>query len=175
MNRVGMTLGVLTLAACHHQPTMKVEVAPPPVPHQQVTPPPISRPSTSPSAGLAVDTTTEARVELDTHGAEVDVRPILDFLASKAGISLIYSPDVNKKVRLHLIDVPVSQAIQSVLSVANLTLQSTNSASKVPSVPAVVFYQLPVNVDSLSADAIMKRFGVGRGVAELIVNARVKP
>jgi len=32
--------------------------------------------------------------------------------------------------------------------------------------------QLPVDVDSLSVDAIMKRFGVCRDVAEMIVDAR---
>jgi hypothetical protein len=118
---------------------------------------------------------TEERITIDTHGADIDVRQALSFIASRSGFSLVYSPEINKKVRLQLVDVPVSDALQAVLSVAGLTLESTTPKARVPGSSSVVFYELPVNVDSLSADAIMKRFGVGRAIAELLVQARSKP
>ena len=115
---------------------------------------------------------TEERITIDTHGAEIDVRQALSFIASHSGINLIYSPEINRKVRLQLIDVPVSDALQAVLAVAGLTLESTTPKARATGSSAVVFYELPVNVDSLSADAIMKRFGVGRAIAELLVQGR---
>jgi len=35
-----------------------------------------------------------------------------------------------------------------------------------------VFYEVPVNIDSLSVESIMKRFGVSRAVADVLVQAR---
>jgi hypothetical protein len=35
-----------------------------------------------------------------------------------------------------------------------------------------VFYQLPANIDSLSVDGIIRRFGVSREMAELIAKSR---
>ena len=63
-----------------------------------------------------------------------------------------------------------------VLALADLTLENPNRAPLTPTNNSVVFYRVPVNVDSLSVEAIMKAFGVGRTMAELMVQARtVKP
>lgn len=160
---------------CHHGPTMVV--MPPPIPREQVTSPPVL--SQSPNGALAPavagDTAVEERVTIDTHGRAQDVRLLLDFVAAQAGISLIYAPFIDRKVRARLLDVPVSVALKALLSSAGLTLENANGDTGLPSKPSVVFYQLPANVDSLSVDAIMKRFGVGRGVAEMIVQSRIKP
>lgn len=120
------------------------------------------------------DTAHEQHVTIDTYGRDMDVKQVLDFLARQGHVSLVYSPDIQQKVRLQLNDVPVSVALQTVLTMANLTLQSTTEPPKAPGSTSVVFYELPVNVDSLGVDAIMKRFGVGRGIAELIVKSRVE-
>ena len=122
---------------------------------------------------LSTDTASEVRVDIDTHGAEIDVRQALAFLADKGRLSLVFPPEINKKVRLQLHDVPVSQALQAVLASAGLTLENMNAPTTNGPTSSVVFYQLPVNVDSLSVEAIMKRFGVGRTAAELIVQTRV--
>ncbi|MDB4876525.1 MAG: hypothetical protein JWM41_2971 [Gemmatimonadetes bacterium] len=171
--RPAILLVAVAIVACHRAPEPFMTATLPALPQQQISTPASSPPpAVTPLPLLSPDTAREARVEVDTHGAEVDVRPILDFLANKAGVTLVYSPEINKKVRLHLIDVPVSQAIQTVLSLANLTLESPTPNMRPPTNNAVVFYSLPVNVDSLSVEAIMKAFGVGRGTAELIVRSR---
>jgi type II secretory pathway component HofQ len=122
--------------------------------------------------GSPSDSAAEVHVDIDTHGAEIDVRQALAFLADKGKLSLIFSPDINKKVRLQLHDVPVSQALQAVLASAGLTLENMNGATTPGPTSSVVFYQLPVNVDSLSVEGVMKAFGVGRTAAELIVQQR---
>jgi hypothetical protein len=135
--------------------------------------PPVERVPTPPPGGLItpVDPASEELVGLDTHGREIDVRQILDFLGGRAGVRFVYSPDINKRIRVTLVDVPVSQAIQTVLATAGLTLEA-GATTKTPPTPGVVFYALPVNIDSLSVDAIMRRFGVGRAVAEMLVESR---
>ncbi|HTE47637.1 MAG TPA: hypothetical protein VK636_20515 [Gemmatimonadaceae bacterium] len=164
--------------ACHHAQAPEAvgfAGAPPTVPQEQLTAPANGSTGATLSPLRRTDSSSEEHVTIDTHGAEMDVRQALSFLASRAGISLIYSPEINKKVRVELVDVPVSDALQSVLSIAGLTIESTTPKAKPPANPAVVFYELPVNVDSLSADAIMKRFGVGRAIADLLVQGRPKP
>jgi hypothetical protein len=107
-----------------------------------------------------------------TLTGEWDVRLALEEIAKDAGFSLIVSPKVPaKKVRLSLVNVPASAALKAVLDAGQLTLQGTNGM-QIPWNPSVVFYQLPVNVDSLSAEAIAKRFGISRELAELMVKAR---
>lgn len=165
----------LTLA-CHRAPPVVMTGSSPsaaaPQPQQQLSSPGSQPASMSPAPLSRPAGSTEERVTIDTHGAEIDVRQALSFIASHSGISLIYSPEINKKVRLQLIDVPVSDALQAVLAVAGLTLESTTPKARAIGNSSVVFYELPVNVDSLSADAIMKRFGVGRAIAELLVQGR---
>jgi hypothetical protein len=41
--------------------------------------------------------------------------------------------------------------------------------------PPVVFYQLPVNVNQVSAETIVARFGVSAEMAKWIVESRPKP
>ena len=169
---VGFAISAVLLAgACRH--------ATPPLP-----PPPVLSPSQPPSTVTTqVTTTSSSTIVPDTAPehlvsitGEMDVRQALAYLASEAKLNLIVSPEVNKKVRLQLTNVPVSQALKAVLDAAGLTLENINAPKAPEHTSSVVFYQLPVNVDSLSVEAIMKRFGIGRTAAELIVNSRtVKP
>jgi hypothetical protein len=165
------TLAIAVLVgACYGPPTVMV-VNPPPLPQELAAPPSMPPGST---AVVSKDTTVEYTVTVDTHGREVDVREILGFLGHAAGIRFVFAPDIDRKVRMTLADVPISTAIDAVLTEANLTLEGTTSL-RPPPTPAVVFYQVAVNVDSLSVESIMKRFGVGRAVAEAVVQARTKP
>jgi hypothetical protein len=156
----------MVAVACHHADP--VVAAPPPLPAQRLAPPP----APSPSLEAIRDTANEMHVNIDTHGKEVDVRSVLDYIGSVGNFKLVYGADVNKKLRVRLIGVPVSVALEAVLSAAELTLEKAATSDVRPGASAVVFYQLPVNVDSLSVESIMKRFGVGRTVAELIVQSR---
>lgn len=119
-----------------------------------------------------LDTAKEQHIDVDTHGAEVDVRSLLDFIARAGGFTLVYSSNLNRRIRITMDNVPVSVALETVLSLSGLTLESATPSMKVPGRQTIVFYQLPVNVDSLSADAIMRRFGVSQTVADMIVQAR---
>ena len=163
---------VAALASCYAPPAVMV-VNPPSLPQEQLAAPPSLPPGTT--AAMSKDSSVEYTVTVDTHGRETDVRDILGFLGHAAGIRFVFSPDINRKVRMTLTDVPISTAIDAVLAEANLTLEGTTSLNPPPT-PAVVFYQVAVNVDSLSVESIMKRFGVGRAVAEALVRARtVRP
>ena len=156
------------LAGCHHKPLV---VPPPPqIPQQQIAAP-VPAP-TSAAMPVAPDTAHELHVDIDTHNRDEDVRLLLDFVANTGHFTLVYPPGLNKKVRVRLDNVPVSVALQTLLSLADLELMTTTPGEKTLGIPSVVFYQLPVNVDSLSAEAIMKRFGVGPGIADLIVKSR---
>jgi hypothetical protein len=160
------------LAGCRHnaQPV----AAPPALPPQQLVLPAPAAAASMPVA-LTPDTAREAHVDVDTHNRDEDVRPLLDFVARAGNFSLVYPANLNRKVRVTLNDVPASVALQALLALADLQLEPTTPGAHAPSRPSVVFYELPVNVDSLSVDAIMKRFGVGRTIAEMIVKSRSRP
>jgi hypothetical protein len=161
--------GVMAMVGCHRGP-VAAPPSPPPIPEQQIEAP-VMAPVTSASP-VEADTAHELHVDIDTHNREEDVRLLLDFVANTGHFTLVYPPALNKKVRVRLDNVPVSVALQTLLSLADLELMTTTPGAKTPGIPSVVFYQLPVNVDSLSAEAIMKRFGVGPGIADLIVKSR---
>lgn len=170
--RVAASIGAAVIgSACAHPPapTMTVSEAPMLPTYQMSTP--VVREDRS-AVHVTADTIGGARVSIDTHGRDIDVRDALQFLADHGGLSLVYSPDINRRIRLKLTDVPVAQALQAVLSTAGLTLETVGGPGRPTPTTVVVFYQLPVNVDSLSVDAIMKRFGVSRDVATMIVDAR---
>ncbi len=173
---VGAVAAIATAVACHHPaPTpIRPATAAPVLPPTTVAPTMRSSTAMRSSAAAPEDTSSEQHVTIDTHGTSLDVRQVLDFLANEGHFSLVYSPEIDKKVRLQLNNVPVSVALQTVLTMANLTLESTTEPPKAPGSTSVVFYQLPVNVDSLSVDGIMQRFGVGRAIAEMIVKNRVE-
>jgi hypothetical protein len=108
---------------------------------------------------------------VSTYGREADVKPLLQFIAQEGGFSLVLPIGLDKRVNVDLREVTVSQALATVLAAAGLSLAPT-AGMTAPANTSVVFYQLPVNVDSLPAEAIMKRFGVSREIAEMIVRSR---
>ena len=109
------------------------------------------------------------RVDVSTHGLWEDVRPLLDSVARAGGYRLIYPAIFDRKVNIELRDVSVSTALYELLRSAELT---TTGQQEVAVAPDVVFYQLPINVDSVSAETIVRRFGVSRAMADVIVRAR---
>lgn len=99
-----------------------------------------------------------------------DVRELLPALASAAGVSLAMTSDVRGRVSINLRDVSALDALRAVIEEAGLTVGSSEIAAPFPS---VVFYQLPVNVNTASAATIKARYGVGDSVANWIVRGRV--
>jgi hypothetical protein len=100
-----------------------------------------------------------------------DVRTLLLWLAEQAGASLVISPDVNARVTVSFRDVPVVDALRAVM--AEVGLSVLVGPMQAPWAP-VVFYQLPVNVDVASAEAIAARFGVSLDLARFLVESRTK-
>lgn len=164
---LGMTATVLALGgACRSARPI------PPVPQLPASPlaEPVVTVTRSSSARSAADSVAaEPRVTLT---GEWSLRQALEEIGKAGHLSLIVSPEIaDKKYRISLIDVPVSIALQSLLQAAGLSLEQ-DTGIKLSWNPTVVFYQLPVNVDSMSVESIMKRFNVSRDIAELIVSSR---
>ena len=132
---------------------------------------PLAEPAAAASSPARGDSAA-APEQIVTLTGDWDVRLALEEIAKTARYSLIVSPRVPpRKVRLSIVNAPASQALAAVLDAAQLTLEPARGPQP-PWNPSVVFYQVPVNVDSLSADAIMKRFGVSRDIANLILAGR---
>lgn len=128
---------------------------------------------TLPAESVVEQRTAPPRVEnldqrISVRAIDADARALLIGIAAQAGINIVVSSDVNRRVSLTLNDVPAIQAIQEIAVAASLTIATPESRA----LPAVVYYQLPVNVNSASAETIAKRFGVSEELARFIVESR---
>ena len=128
----------------------------------------VPEPSRSGTAGTIAE---PAEPFVDLEMAEAPVRLILQRLADIGGLRLIIPTNLNKTLSVQYIHVPVSVALNDVLKRAGLRL-GAGTAANLPFDTVTVFYQLPANVDSMSTEALMRRFGVSRAMAELIVKSR---
>ena len=139
------------------------------IPKQEVVVPVTSGGSGAPipaAPTMAIAEPAEPYVDLEM--ADAPVKLILQRLAHIGGLQLILPPNLNKTLSVQYVHVPVSVALNDVLRRSGLRL-GTGPAAKLPFDTVTVFYNLPANVDSLSVDAIVRRFGVSRAMAELIV------
>lgn len=128
---------------------------------------------TLPAEALVEQRTAPPRVEnlgerISVRAIDADARALLVGIAREAGINLVVSSDVNRRVSLNLVDVPAIQAINEIAAAANLTIATPEDRT----LPPVVYYQLPVNINSASAETIALRFGVSLELARWIVEAR---
>jgi hypothetical protein len=158
--------GSLILAGClHRKREAPVEAVVKPVQEIVIGTPP----GAGAASGMVVSEPSEPTVDLEM--VDAPVRLILQRLAEIGGLQLIIPPNLNKTLSVQYVRVPVSIALNDVLKRAGLRL-GAGPAANLPFDTVTVFYQLPANVDSMSADAIMRRFGVSRAVADLIVKSR---
>jgi hypothetical protein len=148
----------------------RVEAPPQPPTTQEIVPMPGSG-----GAAIPVTPTTvlaeapEPYVDLEM--SEAPVRLVLQRLAEIGGLQLIIPANLNKTISVQYVRVPVSVALNDVLRRSGLRL-GAGPAANMPFDTVTVFYQLPANVDSLSVEGIMRRFGVSRAIAELVVKSR---
>lgn len=144
---------------------------PAPAPKQEIVPvtPGASGAPIPVAPTMAMTEPSEPYVDLEM--ADAPVKLILQRLADIGGLQLIIPPNLNKTLSVQYVHVPVSVALNDVLKRAGLRL-GTGPTANLPFDTVTVFYKLPANVDSMSVDAIMKRFGVSREMAELIVRSR---
>lgn len=106
--------------------------------------------------------------------ADAPVRLVLQRLAELGNLDLIVPASITRTISVQYVHVPVSVALKDVLSRSGLRL-GTSTLASLPFDTVTVFYHLPANADSMSSDAIMRRFGVSRAVADLIVQSRRRP
>jgi hypothetical protein len=100
-----------------------------------------------------------------------DVRLVLQKIAEIGKLDLIIPGNIKKTISVRYVHVPVSVALKDVLARSGLRL-GTGTSAPLPFDTVTVFYRLPANVDSLSVEGIMRRFGVSREIAGLIVKSR---
>jgi hypothetical protein len=137
--------------------------------------PPVTAPATSvvtgvqPSEPANVVDPIEPVIDLEMSGAPV--RLVLQRLAELGGLRLVIPPDIDKTISVQYVHIPVSVALADVLNRSGLRL-GAGPAPRLPFDTVTVFYPLPANVDSMSAEAIVRRFGISRATAELIVRSR---
>jgi len=129
--------------------------------------PPVAPPELSrlPGAGASTKRITVTAVD-------ADARSLLIAIAREAGISLIVSTDVRRRVSVSFKDAAPEDAIRAIIADAGLSIAAPPSSR---ALPAVVFYQLPVNVDDAPEAAIAARFGVSSVLAKWIVESRPTP
>jgi hypothetical protein len=157
----------LLLTACFLRRQNEAPLPTPALPVQQVEAPmsPDSR-AVSDVADLVQEPYIESLKAVDS-----DVRLVLQRIAEAGNLELIIPGNIRKTISVEYIHVPVSVALKDVLARSGLRL-GIGPAAPMPFDTVTVFYRLPANVDSLSVDGIMKRFGVSRSMAELIVKSR---
>jgi hypothetical protein len=107
------------------------------------------------------------RVTISASNA--DARALLLWLAQEAGVSLVVAPDVTSRVTIHFENVQAADAMRAIMAEAGL---SVLTAPRRPDWPPVVFHELPVNLDEVSAERIIERFGVSAEMAQWIVETR---
>jgi hypothetical protein len=108
---------------------------------------------------------------VDLELVDAPVRLVLQRLAEIGNLQLVVPANLNKTISVQYVRVPVSVALNDVLRRSGLQL-GTGPSTNLPFDTVTVFYHLPANVDSMSAEAIMRRFGVSRAMAELLVRSR---
>lgn len=123
---------------------------------------------TRPSAAITQTGPAGSR-RVSMTATNADVRDLLPSLASAAGVSLIMTSDVRGRISLNLRDIPAVDALRAVIEEAGLTVGT--SEIPLPYGP-VVFYQLPVNINTASAATIKARYSVSDTVANWIVRGR---
>lgn len=105
------------------------------------------------------------------NAVDADVRPLLVAIAREAGISLVVSDDVRRRVSVSLNNAEPEEALRAIIAQAGLSVVEPRSSG----LPPVVYYQLPVNVNQASADVIATRFGISAELARWIVESRSGP
>jgi len=102
---------------------------------------------------------------VSVNAMDADVRSLLLLIAREGGVSIVVDPEVSGRVWITLTNVPVADALRAVIETAHLGVTATGANTAQPS---IVFYQLPVNINSAPAPVIVNRFGVSQEMARFI-------
>ena len=179
-SRLGALVGLaLLLGGCFQQPlfgprpTASPEPEPsslPPLPIEQIAP----QPSAARPIAIARDNPLARFPPGETvtlSAVDVDVRALLPALAEAADLSLVMGPEVQGRVTVNLVDVPALEALEVVLTEADLMIAEAPVVA--PWGPAV-FYTLPVNVWTAGEELIRIRYRVSEEMARWIVETQLR-
>lgn len=139
---------------------------PPPLPSL-----PISQTNSAPSLTVMNDLQSGQR-SVTLSAVNTNAGDLLGLLAEAANASIIIAPEIaSRKVSVYLQNVPAATALAKVVEIV-----TGSTAGTVPAVAALkpVFYDLPVNINTASAEAILLRFRTSAALADWIVAARLK-
>lgn len=136
-----------------------------PLPVEYVVEPPTVR---EPMRDAPIARTPDRLVTLTA--TNVSVRELLPLLADAAGVNLVLAPEVDGRITVRFQDVPAGEALDAVMQHAGLSTPAPPLT--VPWIPAVVFFELPVNVNGADALTLQRRFGITQRSAEWIVSSR---
>ena len=107
---------------------------------------------------------------MSVHATNADARTLLLAVARESGIDLVVDSTVRARVSISVSDVPAADAIRAIMESAGLAISTPTRANA-----AIVFYQLPINVNTASAATIAARFGTSSELANFIVESRPQP
>jgi len=169
-SRIILLAGLIPLAgACFLHRGPEPLPPPPQLPVQEVQP---SLPATQTPPLTGASTLPEPpEPYIDLAAENGDVRLILQRIGEVGKFDLIIPSNIRRTISVRYVHVPASVALRDVLQRSGLRL-GTGTSGPLPFDTVTVFYRLPANIDSLSVDGIMKRFGVSRELAELIAKSR---
>ena len=169
---LGLSVALLVLGCKLHRGSTAVTRPLPEIPVYEIAP--------TDSAHLAItaapsrDPITELRAtkRVSLTASNADARTLLLWLAEQAGVSLVIAPDVTARVSVSFTDVPAGEAMRAIIAEAGLSLLASDLRRPWP---PVVFFERPVNVNDVSAESIVSRFGVSLELAKWIVESRPRP
>lgn len=165
-------LAALLAAGCAPPPPPPAPAPLPPLPPEALAPPP-APPGRAPRTPAVPDPLADFPPgrPVTLSASAVDVRTLLPALAEAAGLSLVLGPDIQGRLSLNLVEVPAMEALRLVLLEAGLFV-----AAGPPEAPygPVIYYVLPVDIETASAELIQARFGVSAEMARWIVESRVR-
>lgn len=176
MIRVLGLAALALLAGCWWKREERAVQPPPPMRPETVAPLPMAttpRPAETGASVSPLDLSSlasEERITVRTV-APTDAKLLLQYIADSAGYALVLPPGPGRKIEVDLFEVPMSVAISHVMELGGYSLKPV-SQLRIAQDTMVVYYHLPTNVDSLSVESIMRRYGVSRELAQVIVRAR---
>jgi type II secretory pathway component GspD/PulD (secretin) len=123
-----------------------------------------------PSRSIPFTAVSSAKL-ITVNAVDADARNLLISIAQEAGINMVVSPDVRSRITVRFLNIPAMEAVEAIILQAGLQVAAPAISG---AAPAVVFYQLPINVNDASRETIEARYGVSSEMAKFVVESRAE-
>jgi hypothetical protein len=123
-----------------------------------------------PSRSIPFTAVSSAKL-ITVNAVDADARNLLISIAQEAGINMVVSPDVRSRITVRFLNIPAMEAVEAIILQAGLQVAAPAISG---AAPAVVFYQLPINVNDASRETIEARYGVSSEMAKWVVESRAE-